>query len=86
MAYRDPGVFHRPVLDNLRVSKTGTDHAEIKVAVVAAETAAFIARKPERYEMMVAQRGRSLSGGERQHPPIARAISHTACPPCAMPT
>jgi len=74
VVFQEPGLFHRSILDNLRIAAPDADPGEIEAAARAAEAHGFIADKQEGYETLVAERGRSLSGGERQRLAIARAM------------
>jgi ATP-binding cassette subfamily B protein len=69
-----PGVFHRPVRDNIRYSKP---EAEERVVVAAAQDAHahdFITNREAGYDTIVGEQGIKLSGGERQRVAIARAL------------
>jgi ATP-binding cassette subfamily B protein len=69
-----PGVFHRPVRDNIRYSKP---EAEERIVVAAAKDAHahdFISGREAGYDTIVGEQGIKLSGGERQRVAIARAL------------
>jgi ATP-binding cassette subfamily B protein len=69
-----PGVFHRPVRDNIRYAREGAGDAEVVDAARNAHSHEFITRRPAGYDTIVGEQGIKLSGGERQRLAIARAI------------
>jgi ATP-binding cassette subfamily B protein len=69
-----PGVFHRPVRDNIRYAREGARDAEVVDAARNAHSHEFITRRPSGYDTIVGEQGVKLSGGERQRLAIARAI------------
>jgi len=74
VVFQDPGLFYRSIADNLRIGDPDATHEDIEQAARLAEAHAFIIVKPEGYSTLVAERGRSLSAGERQRLAIARAM------------
>ena len=74
VVFQEPGLFYRSIRDNLRVADPDASQERIEAAARAAEAHAFISSKPEGYDTLVAERGRSLSGRERQRLAIARAM------------
>jgi ATP-binding cassette subfamily B protein len=69
-----PGVFHRPLRDNIRYADEDAPEAAVVEAAVAAHSHEFILRRPTGYDTIVGEQGIKLSGGERQRLAIARAI------------
>ena len=71
---QDVTLFHGSVQDNIRLGTHGiSDDAVIKAAE-AAGVSAFAKKHTMGYDMPVGERGRSLSGGQRQSVAIARAL------------
>jgi ATP-binding cassette subfamily B protein len=73
-----PGVFHRPVRDNIRYARDGAPEQEVIDAARNAHSHDFILGRPAGYDTIVGEQGIKLSGGERQRLAIARAIMKDA--------
>jgi ATP-binding cassette subfamily B protein len=71
---QDPSMFHRSILDNIRVGRPEATDGEVRRAAELAHAAEFISALPDGYETLVGERGVKLSGGQRQRVAIARAI------------
>jgi ATP-binding cassette subfamily B protein len=69
-----PGIFHRPVRDNIRYARPDAPESEVIAASIKAHSHNFIARRREAYDTIVGEQGIKLSGGERQRVAIARAL------------
>lgn len=69
-----PGVFHRPVRDNIRYSKPDADDTVVVSAAQDAHAHDFISGREAGYDTIVGEQGIKLSGGERQRVAIARAL------------
>jgi ATP-binding cassette subfamily B protein len=69
-----PGVFHRPVRDNIRYSKPDADEGLVVSAAKDAHAHDFITNREAGYDTIVGEQGIKLSGGERQRVAIARAL------------
>jgi ATP-binding cassette subfamily B protein len=69
-----PGVFHRPVGDNIRYGRLAAPEPELVTAAKRAHSHDFIARRPSGYATIVGEQGIKLSGGEKQRIAIARAL------------
>ncbi|HUL09243.1 MAG TPA: ABC transporter ATP-binding protein [Candidatus Acidoferrum sp.] len=69
-----PGVFHRPLRDNIRYAREDAPEAAVIEAAVNAHSHEFIVSRPTGYDTIVGEQGIKLSGGERQRLAIARAI------------
>ena len=73
-----PGVFHRPVRDNIRYARDGASEEDVIDAARNAHSHEFILGRPAGYDTIVGEQGIKLSGGERQRLAIARAIMKDA--------
>ncbi|MDB5596400.1 MAG: ABC-type multidrug transport system, ATPase and permease component [Hyphomicrobiales bacterium] len=71
---QDIGLFHRSVLENIRIARPDADDAEVHAAARAAQCSSFISRLPHGLDTFVGERGARLSGGQRQRIGIARAL------------
>ena len=71
---QDPAMFHRSILDNIRIGRPEATEAEVYEAARLAHAAEFIEALPNGYQTLVGERGVKLSGGQRQRVAIARAI------------
>ena len=60
--------------ENIRYGRPDATDDEVAAAVAAAGLEAFVADLPEGLDMVLAERGASISGGERQRVAIARAL------------
>ncbi|NWH09108.1 MAG: ABC transporter ATP-binding protein [Alphaproteobacteria bacterium] len=69
-----PGVFHRPVRDNIRYARPDAPQGEVVRAARDAHAHDFIIKRAEGYDTIVGEQGIKLSGGERQRVAIARAL------------
>ncbi|MBN8727893.1 MAG: glucan ABC transporter ATP-binding protein/ permease [Xanthomonadales bacterium] len=78
VVFQDPGLLYRSIADNLRLGKPDATDAELQSAAEAAEAHDFVVVKPAGYATLIAERGRSLSGGEGQRLSIARAMLKNA--------
>ncbi|MBI1212459.1 MAG: ATP-binding cassette domain-containing protein [Alphaproteobacteria bacterium] len=68
-----PGVFHRPVRDNIRYAQPDADETVVVAAARDAHAHDFITGREAGYDTIVGEQGIKLSGGERQRVAIARA-------------
>ncbi|MGI8801713.1 MAG: ABC transporter ATP-binding protein [Solirubrobacteraceae bacterium] len=60
--------------ENVRYGRPDATDEEVDAAIAAAGLDAFVATRPDGLETVVAERGASISGGERQRVAIARAL------------
>ncbi|MCA1690507.1 MAG: ATP-binding cassette domain-containing protein, partial [Actinobacteria bacterium] len=60
--------------ENVRYGRPDATDEEVDAAISAAGLDAFVATRPDGLETVVAERGASISGGERQRVAIARAL------------
>jgi ATP-binding cassette subfamily C protein LapB len=71
---QDVTLFYGTLRDNIAVGAPYADDATILAAAEAAGLSDFVNRHPDGFEMMIGERGESLSGGQRQGVAIARAL------------
>lgn len=71
---QDITLFHRSIIDNLKIAKYDATKEEIINACKYAKIHNDIMRMSEGYNTIVGERGAKLSGGQRQRIAIARAI------------
>jgi ATP-binding cassette subfamily B protein/subfamily B ATP-binding cassette protein MsbA len=71
---QDPILFAASIRENIAYGRPGASQREIEAAARAAEADDFIRRLPDGYETQVAERGATLSSGQRQRLAIARAF------------
>ena len=74
LVLQDALLFSGTIRENIAFGRPGASEEEIVAAAVTANADAFIQRLPEGYETLVAERGSTLSGGEKQRIAIARAV------------
>lgn len=67
-------LFSESVLENIRYGRLDASDAEVIAAARLAHADGFIRRLPRGYDTVLAERGQSLSEGQRQLVSIARAI------------
>ncbi|MDR1994983.1 type I secretion system permease/ATPase [Azonexus sp.] len=71
---QDVTLFYGTLRDNIAIGAPYADDASIVAAAEAAGLAEFVNRHPEGFDMMIGERGDSVSGGQRQGIAIARAL------------
>ncbi|MBO3749865.1 ABC transporter ATP-binding protein [Streptosporangiaceae bacterium NEAU-GS5] len=71
-------LFSGTARDNIAYGKPDASMAEIVAAAKQADAHSFINRLPDKYDTLVGQRGRLLSGGQIQRLAIARALLRDA--------
>ena len=71
---QEPILFYGSLRDNLTIGLPGADDAAIFTATKAGALADFVNTHPQGFDMIVTERGDSLSGGQRQGVSIARAV------------
>jgi ATP-binding cassette subfamily B protein len=71
---QQPGVFHRPIRENIRYGRLDADDAMVIRAAMDANCHDYIMQRPSGYDTIVGEQGIKLSGGERQRLAIARAL------------
>jgi ATP-binding cassette subfamily B protein len=69
-----PGVFHRPIRENIRYADQDASQELIEDSARQAFAHDFITQRQEGYDTIVGEQGLKLSGGERQRVAIARAL------------
>jgi ATP-binding cassette subfamily B protein len=75
---QEPLVFHGTVRENVALGRPGASQEELEAAAEAAGAGAMIRSLPEGWDTVIGQRGRRLSGGQRQLVAIARALLRDA--------
>jgi subfamily B ATP-binding cassette protein MsbA len=78
LVLQDALLFSGTVRENIAFGRPDASDEEIIRAAIAANANDFIQRLPDGYDTMVAERGTSLSGGEKQRIAIARAVLRDA--------
>ena len=71
---QDPTLFYGTLRDNISIGAPYADDAAIVAAAEIAGLTEFVNRHPEGFDMLIGERGESLSGGQRQSVAIARAV------------
>jgi len=71
---QDTFLFSGSVKDNILVAKPGASDAELEQAIVQSGVIDFISTDEEGIDKQVGERGRLLSGGQRQAVSLARAL------------
>lgn len=71
---QDPTLFYGTLRDNISIGAPYADDAAIVAAAEVAGLTEFVNRHPEGFDMLIGERGESLSGGQRQSVAIARAF------------
>jgi len=74
LVLQEPFLLPLTVAENIGYGRPGASRAQIMAVAVAAEADEFIRRLPEGYDTLIAERGATLSGGEKQRLAIARAL------------
>lgn len=74
VVFQEALLFNRSIRDNLLIGKPDATEEEIVSAAQRAEALDFIRRAPDGFDARVGERGRMLSGGEKQRLSIARAL------------
>lgn len=78
LVLQDSLLFSGSIRDNIAFGRPGASDEQIASAGVMANAHEFIQRLPDGYDTGVAERGSTLSGGEKQRIAIARAILRDA--------
>ena len=71
---QDVTLFYGTLRDNISIGAPYADDAAILAAAEAGGLSDFVNRHPDGFDMMIGERGESLSGGQRQGVAIARAF------------
>lgn len=71
---QDVILFHGTVRDNIAMAAPHADDAMILRAAQLAGVHDFISQQPQGYDLLVGERGQTLSGGQRQCIALARAL------------
>lgn len=73
-ALQDTDLFYGKLRDNITYGRPSATDEEVIAAARLAGVETFIAGHPEGYDMMIAEGGRSLSGGQKQAIGLARIL------------
>jgi ATP-binding cassette subfamily C protein LapB len=71
---QDPTLFYGTLRENIAIGAPFADDAAIVAAADVAGLSEFVNRHPDGFDMLIGERGESLSGGQRQGVAIARAL------------
>lgn len=71
---QDAGLFYGTLRENIALGKPFAEDAQIVAAAELAGIAEFVNSHPRGFDMLVGERGESLSGGQRQAVALARAV------------
>src|SRR5262249_51216159 len=71
---QEPFIFNGTLRQNIALGRPDASPEQVLEAARAAGLGEFIAGLPERFEMVIGERGANLSGGQRQRLAIARAL------------
>jgi ATP-binding cassette subfamily C protein LapB len=71
---QDVSLFYGTLKDNIALGAPFADDQDVIVAAEIAGVAEFANRHPRGFDMLIGERGESLSGGQRQSVGIARAV------------
>jgi ATP-binding cassette subfamily B protein len=74
VVFQEVLLFNRSIADNLRVGRADATETEMRLAAFRAQALDFIETNPAGFDAPVGERGRMISGGERQRISIARAL------------
>jgi ATP-binding cassette subfamily C protein LapB len=74
LVLQDTDLFYGKLRDNITYGKPSATDEEVLAAARLAGVESFIAGHPEGYDMMIAEGGRSLSGGQKQAIGLARML------------
>jgi ATP-binding cassette, subfamily B, multidrug efflux pump len=75
LVLQDVHLFSGSIADNVRLGRIDISDAEVEAAVEAVHARAFVARLPQGLETPVAERGATLSVGQKQLLSFARALA-----------
>lgn len=73
---QDSMLFYGSLRENIALARPHAEDAEVLRAAALAGLTEFVNAHPQGFDMMVSERGDSLSGGQRQSVAIARAVIH----------
>ena len=76
LVLQDVHLFSGTIADNIRLGRVEMSDARVKAAAEAVHAGSFIAQLPSGYGQAVAERGATLSVGQKQLLSFARALAH----------
>jgi ATP-binding cassette subfamily C protein LapB len=71
---QDATLFYGTLRENISIGAPYADDSAIVAAAELAGLSQFVNRHPQGFDMLIGERGESLSGGQRQEVAIARAV------------
>ena len=71
---QEPILFHATIFENISYGRPDATHDEVVKACVASGAHTFIMGLSDNYNTIVGERGKSISGGQKQRLAVARAI------------
>jgi ATP-binding cassette subfamily C protein LapB len=71
---QDATLFYGTLRENIAIGAPYADDSAIVAAAEVAGLTQFVNRHPKGFDMLIGERGESLSGGQRQEVAIARAV------------
>ena len=71
---QEPFLFDATIMENIRYGQPDATDEEVIAVAAAARVSEFVAQLPEGYQTTAGELGQRLSGGQRQHITIARAL------------
>ncbi|MCP5267577.1 MAG: type I secretion system permease/ATPase [Zoogloeaceae bacterium] len=71
---QDATLFYGTLRENITIGAPYADDSAVVAAAELAGLASFVNRHPQGFDMLIGERGESLSGGQRQEVAIARAV------------
>jgi ATP-binding cassette, subfamily B, bacterial len=74
VVFQENILFNLSIRENIRLGNQNATDEEVEAAAKSAEIHKFIMGLPDGYETVVAERGSTVSGGQRQRLAIARAL------------
>ena len=74
---QDITLFHGTLRENLTLAQRGISDEALVAAVERAGLSEFVNRHPRGFDMLIAERGDSVSGGQRRCIAVARALIHS---------
>jgi ATP-binding cassette subfamily B protein len=75
LVLQDVHLFTGTIADNIRLGRTSISDAQVRHAAAAVHADRFIERLPQKYDSPVAERGSTLSVGQKQLLSFARALA-----------
>ena len=74
VVFQEVVLFNASIMDNIRIGKRDATDEEVRRVARLAQCDEFVTKMPQGYQTIIGENGETLSGGERQHISIARAL------------